>query len=451
LNLIRAEQRRIRRENEAMEHAECDTKDGELWTAIRPVIDQALTRLKSSDRDAVVLRFFRGCSLREVGKTLGVSEDAARMRVDRALVRLRPQLKALGVDSALSALPVALLFASLTGAPVGFAGMLSGSVLTATGVGGGAGFVLSLMNMTKVKAVLTGAAIVAGVATPIFLKSRLDNAQLKYQENLANANDRVAALLASSGDLEIKNDSQRNRIARLEKQQNELLRLRGDVTRLRQENQSLADQVLASAADEQAAERENEVLVEPLTTFTGSVQASLLPGESLITGGWPIKSGRRGVLMVTPKVVESENGNQVLIRTSIVESSEEGMVGLGLSGLPDGITEISSGEIYDSESVRDILAKQVEGGGVSIVSSPSVMALDGQAASVFTGQTVEIDGEFHQVGPSIELVSTIMEDGTSVNLEVNTEWVRANLPETETVPLIELPREDPSVQAGLKR
>lgn len=52
---------------------------------------QALDSLSTPEREAVVLRFLQGLSLFEVGQAQGVSEDAARMRVQRALKRLRTE------------------------------------------------------------------------------------------------------------------------------------------------------------------------------------------------------------------------------------------------------------------------------------------------------------------------------------------------------------------------
>lgn len=49
----------------------------------------ALEQLKPSERDAVVLRFERELSFREVGAACGVDEATARKRVSRALDRLR--------------------------------------------------------------------------------------------------------------------------------------------------------------------------------------------------------------------------------------------------------------------------------------------------------------------------------------------------------------------------
>lgn len=55
---------------------------------------EALARLKGPEREAVVLRFVQGLSLAEVGAAQGISEDAARMRVQRGLKKLRTELTA---------------------------------------------------------------------------------------------------------------------------------------------------------------------------------------------------------------------------------------------------------------------------------------------------------------------------------------------------------------------
>lgn len=83
--LLRAERRRQGREAPLNEEilAPAAASDDALF--------QALDALRASDREAVVLRFVQGLSLAEVGRTQGVSEDAARMRVQRALKRLRTE------------------------------------------------------------------------------------------------------------------------------------------------------------------------------------------------------------------------------------------------------------------------------------------------------------------------------------------------------------------------
>lgn len=58
-------------------------------TQIAPLLEPAMARLGENDRNAIVLRFFEGKDFNEVGAALGIGEDSARMRVNRALEKLR--------------------------------------------------------------------------------------------------------------------------------------------------------------------------------------------------------------------------------------------------------------------------------------------------------------------------------------------------------------------------
>src|SRR5580765_2776089 len=61
----------------------------DAWRRVAPDLDEALTRLGETDRNAVLLRFFEGKDHRQVGVALGISEEAAKKRVSRALEKLR--------------------------------------------------------------------------------------------------------------------------------------------------------------------------------------------------------------------------------------------------------------------------------------------------------------------------------------------------------------------------
>lgn len=100
-DLKRREARRAAREDQyaglqpdSVESA--DTAES-IWNEIGPALDAALARLKSVDRDAILLRFFQNQPLARVGAALGLTEDAARKRVDRAVDRLRTLLARAGV------------------------------------------------------------------------------------------------------------------------------------------------------------------------------------------------------------------------------------------------------------------------------------------------------------------------------------------------------------------
>lgn len=98
-NLIRKSQRENRKRQllqSAMEteppHAPDDT-----WQEMQPVLDDALAALSDKDREALLLRFYRSLSVREIAATLGIATDAAQKRIDRATERLRGKLARRGV------------------------------------------------------------------------------------------------------------------------------------------------------------------------------------------------------------------------------------------------------------------------------------------------------------------------------------------------------------------
>jgi DNA-directed RNA polymerase specialized sigma24 family protein len=49
----------------------------------------SMAGLSEADHDAVALRFLDGKSMKEIGAALGASEDAIKMRVSRAVEKLR--------------------------------------------------------------------------------------------------------------------------------------------------------------------------------------------------------------------------------------------------------------------------------------------------------------------------------------------------------------------------
>jgi RNA polymerase sigma factor (sigma-70 family) len=91
-----AEQRAATMRNKAVATAASD-KAASLET--EELLDDAIAHLGERDRNAVLLRFFGGRSLREVGEVMGVSEDAARQRVFRAIERLRDYFRSKGITA----------------------------------------------------------------------------------------------------------------------------------------------------------------------------------------------------------------------------------------------------------------------------------------------------------------------------------------------------------------
>jgi len=83
------------------------------WQSVEPVLDEAISRLPAADQTAVVLKFFRGLTTREIAAMTGATEQAVQKRVGRAIERLRKQLApACGAPAALSVGALGRLLAS---------------------------------------------------------------------------------------------------------------------------------------------------------------------------------------------------------------------------------------------------------------------------------------------------------------------------------------------------
>lgn len=138
----RGEHRRQQRHEEVrnMHEIESSGPSEPRWERLQPVIDDALASLKEADREAVLLRFFAEKTHAEIGSRLGLAEDAARMRVERALEKLRAQLVRRGIVSAGAALGAALAGQGALAVPAGLAAGITQTALSATVAVAGTGF-----------------------------------------------------------------------------------------------------------------------------------------------------------------------------------------------------------------------------------------------------------------------------------------------------------------------
>ena len=145
---LKQRRRRQQREQEAYVQSTLNPPDAdETWKQIAPVLEAALDKLNARDRDAVLLRFFENKKLAEVGAALGVSEDGARVRVNRALEKLRQLFAKRGVDSTADAITRSIAANSIQIAPVALA-----KAVTAVALAKGA--TASISSLTLIKGAL---------------------------------------------------------------------------------------------------------------------------------------------------------------------------------------------------------------------------------------------------------------------------------------------------------
>ncbi len=145
INLVRGEERRRAREQKAFIMQHNSTGPEANWEEIGPLLDEAVGTLTEPDQKAVLLRFFKNQSHQEVGAALGMSEEAARKRVERALEKLRGQFARRGVTASAVALAGAVSGNSVQAAPAGLAEkVMATSLAEAGGAAAGGAMAFSL-------------------------------------------------------------------------------------------------------------------------------------------------------------------------------------------------------------------------------------------------------------------------------------------------------------------
>lgn len=207
-NLFRAERRRAQREQEAILMSDPpSTEPTPELNRIRREIDYLMDELPERDREAILLRFFHGRPFAQIGAAFGLSEEAARKRVERALNRLRETLARRGIRSTSAALGAMLSGEAALAAPAGLASSVAGAALMqAAGLGGATLGAISIMT-TKTMLDVAGAVGLAAIVTMTAIyqtqearqaKAALASAQRHHQVEVA----RLAQLQQNAQDVD---------------------------------------------------------------------------------------------------------------------------------------------------------------------------------------------------------------------------------------------------------
>ena len=195
---VRTERRRRAREQAAFIMNEINPAGAPQpdWERLRPELDAVLDQLGERDREAVLLRFFEGNSFGEIGGRLRLSENAARMCVERALDKMHAALASRGVSSTTIALGLALTAQAAAVAPAGLAASVTGVALAGGGVAT-AGAWATFMSMTKLQIGISGALAVAGV-TGLVLEARSTAELRETAAALRMENQQIAGLRSAN-------------------------------------------------------------------------------------------------------------------------------------------------------------------------------------------------------------------------------------------------------------
>lgn len=212
LNAVISAQRRQAREHAAATLAVHDAPalDSE-WQRLRPVLDAALDELSEPDRAVVILRHLEHRPFAQVAAALRVTEDAARLRTDRALEKLRVALARRGITSTAAALGAVVSAQPLVSAPAGLAPTLAHTALAAGATTALVPFLAALMTPKIITtALVTGA--VAFAAGGYLGLNHASHAPLppapelpQHTQTIASLRQQVAQLKADRAQFEAAN------------------------------------------------------------------------------------------------------------------------------------------------------------------------------------------------------------------------------------------------------
>lgn len=165
---LRAESRRRQREQLAYETSMLEVNASNAWRTLAPLIDEAIATLSEKDQDALELRFFESKTLREVGAAMGISDEAAQKRVERAVEKLRVRLVDRGVAASIPLLTATLAANSVQAAPAGLAASVASASCGVTAFTAET-LLLTVMSTAKAKTALVGLIALAVVSTSVVL------------------------------------------------------------------------------------------------------------------------------------------------------------------------------------------------------------------------------------------------------------------------------------------
>jgi len=173
---LRARARRRRREEEGAMLRNAQSEDGfttDEKAAVLEILDRELAALPAGQRQAVILRYLSGRSVRESAETSGCPEGTIKRRTSEGLARLRARLAGRGVALGTGALAALLETEATASVP---ATLVPSIVTLACGAtpGTASGTAVSLaegtikaLTLGRVKAAILIAALAAGAAMPV--------------------------------------------------------------------------------------------------------------------------------------------------------------------------------------------------------------------------------------------------------------------------------------------
>ena len=277
------------------------------------------------------------------------------------------------------------------------------------------------MISTKLRIGLA-AIVILGLGIPLILQRqrltqlRAENAALRQQAA------ELAALQANNqrpahqpSDAEVAGRSQR--------EHQELLRLRGEVSRLRNGlAHPTARETAAQGSTAPAQPGTNDQTLPLQCTATAS--ATVRAGDSFATGGWLTSPGIRTFFLATPSLVQGNSGARMIDIPTIIMKMPE-------ADLPDALLKklearpAGASPVFTGTELNALMAVLKSGQESNVVSRPRITTSDDGEASLMVGETSAVlknaDGTPRFIGTELHVLPRI-KDGEMIEVGVNLKY-----------------------------
>lgn len=192
----------------------------------------------------MVLRFFDGKELKQVGAAMGITEDAARMRVNRGVEKLRGFFAKKGVTVSATAIAGAVAANAVQAAPAALAATISVAALSGTAITTTAVIAATkAIAMTTFQKTMVAATVVVLAGAGIYHAHQAANAHAEVQA----LQQQQAPLAEQIRQLQRERDEAARQLAALREDNDRLNRDTGDLLRLRGEIGQLRNALRAKA------------------------------------------------------------------------------------------------------------------------------------------------------------------------------------------------------------
>lgn len=200
----------------------------------------------------------------------------------------------------------------------------------------------------------------------------------------------------------------------LRQSKSELQRLRGQFAVLRKQLQDSPEKKNDKPAPPPAEKDE-----PPVQTFTATASAQLKPDEIMVTGGWSAHAGKSVWIIISPTIGDPKGvmPGQITLDHKIIEVPDTVARNLGLAELKTIQSNTTRHGVFDAQQTEVFWKQLEESDGVDVLSSPKVITLSGREAQVSALNSTVIGGLQYQLGPTLEIIPTIL-DGGDLSLKV---------------------------------